>query len=431
LKSRVVFVLIILFVFSNSFAQSYNWKALSEPPEAGRYDDISFVTSRIGWAVNSSGYIYKTTNGGNTWTSQFYSAAYFRSVKFADSLNGWAGTLDSTKVLYQTTNGGTNWNLVTNIPTPKPKRICGLSVVNKNVIYGSGAYDGPAIVIKSTDGGKTWKSIDMSKYATDLIDCYFYSPDSGYVVGGTPNSVFPDSIGAVILFTSNGGQSWSTRYSGALKGEWGWKIDFPSPKIGYVSVENFNSANIIKTTDSGMSWFPLQLAGMEDLEGVGFINDSTGWACGRVDESFTTDGGLTWRPVDIGSQVNRFQFFGDSIGYAAGQYIYKYTKSKTVGILANKIAPKTFFLSQNYPNPFNPSTTIEYTLPKSERVVIRIYDALGRKLGTLVDEYETVGKHSVVWDSIHENKGVLSTGFYIYRIDAGDKSESKMMLLLK
>ena len=431
MKSKITFILIFLLVGIECVAQNYIWETLPEPPTAGRYDDISFVTSQIGWAVNSSGYIYKTTDGGNSWTSQFHSEVYFRSVKFADSLNGWAGTLDSSQVLYQTSNGGTDWELVTNIPDPKPKRICGLSVVNKNVVYGSGAYDGPAIIIKTTNGGMTWESIDISHYATNLIDCDFSTPDSGYVVGGAPNGIFPDSIRSIILFTGDGGQSWSTKYSGIEEGEWGWKINFPSPNVGYVSIENFYSASIIKKSNNNENWVRIPVNGMDDLEGIGFINDSTGWICSRYDERMTTNGGYNWQTVDIGSQINRFQFFGDSIGYAAGQNIYKYSKNNMTSVPKKNNFSKSFFLSQNYPNPFNPSTTIEYTLPKSGIVKIRIYDALGRELETLLNKFQTEGKHSVVWNSDNAKNSVLSSGFYIYRIDAGNEAESKMMLLLK
>jgi hypothetical protein len=88
--------------------------------------------------------------------------------------------------------------------------------------------------------------------------------------------------------------------------------------------------------------------------------------------------------------------------------------------------PAAFSLSQNYPNPFNPTTTIKYSLTKSAYVTIEIYDLLGRKVETLFDAQEQAGYHQIIW-----NGDRVSSGIYFYRIQAGDFSETKKMLLLK
>ena len=81
---------------------------------------------------------------------------------------------------------------------------------------------------------------------------------------------------------------------------------------------------------------------------------------------------------------------------------------------------------QNYPNPFNPSTMIEYTLAKESFVRLKIYDVLGREIKTLVDEKESVGKHTVQFDA-----SGLTSGIYFYRITAGGFSQSQKMILIK
>lgn len=81
---------------------------------------------------------------------------------------------------------------------------------------------------------------------------------------------------------------------------------------------------------------------------------------------------------------------------------------------------------QNYPNPFNPVTTITYTLPEQARVTVDIYNVLGQRVGRLVDESQSAGKHSVIW-----NGEPAPTGLYFYRIVAGDKIDHGKMLLLK
>ncbi len=85
-----------------------------------------------------------------------------------------------------------------------------------------------------------------------------------------------------------------------------------------------------------------------------------------------------------------------------------------------------YALEQNYPNPFNPATTISYQIPKDGQVTIKIFDALGRKVSTLVDEFKPSGQYTVKFDASH-----LSSGIYFYSIKSGDYTAVKKMALIK
>ena len=96
------------------------------------------------------------------------------------------------------------------------------------------------------------------------------------------------------------------------------------------------------------------------------------------------------------------------------------------------MTPKKFSLKQNYPNPFNPTTKIVYELPKNCNVTLEVYNVLGQKVITLVNNrLQLKGKHSVVWNAKDVNGNNLSTGIYFYRIKAGDFIQSKKMILIK
>lgn len=96
------------------------------------------------------------------------------------------------------------------------------------------------------------------------------------------------------------------------------------------------------------------------------------------------------------------------------------------GVNSASSKPAEFNLAQNYPNPFNPSTTISYNLPKSNNVLLIVYDVLGRVVKTLVNKEQSVGYHKV-----HFNASYLSNGIYYYRIKVGQFIETKKMILLK
>jgi hypothetical protein len=93
--------------------------------------------------------------------------------------------------------------------------------------------------------------------------------------------------------------------------------------------------------------------------------------------------------------------------------------------------PKEFAVSQNYPNPFNPSTVINYALPKTSLVSIKIYDVLGQEVKTLMNFERQAGNYSAQWNGDNNLGQHVSTGIYIYRVTAGQYVKSMKMILLK
>ena len=96
-----------------------------------------------------------------------------------------------------------------------------------------------------------------------------------------------------------------------------------------------------------------------------------------------------------------------------------------------EILPYKFELSQNYPNPFNPVTTISYSLPRRSEVSIDIFNILGQKIITLVNETKPAGDYQINWSGNDSNGQKVSTGIYFYRFQAGNYVETKKMILLK
>ncbi len=93
--------------------------------------------------------------------------------------------------------------------------------------------------------------------------------------------------------------------------------------------------------------------------------------------------------------------------------------------------PDNFDLSQNYPNPFNPSTTIEFQIPKRDRVSLSIYNTLGQKIRTLLNKELSVGSYRVEWDGKNEGGQEVASGVYLYKLESDLISVSKKMMLLK
>jgi len=108
-------------------------------------------------------------------------------------------------------------------------------------------------------------------------------------------------------------------------------------------------------------------------------------------------------------------------------FLFLYNQLYSVEVpIDHEVIPKSFTLHQNYPNPFNPITTLRYDLPQESDVTLTIYDITGRMVQTLVNELQQSGMKKVIW-----NASDVSSGVYIYRIQAGNFTQTRKMILLK
>ena len=113
---------------------------------------------------------------------------------------------------------------------------------------------------------------------------------------------------------------------------------------------------------------------------------------------------------------------------------YEYNYSIDRGVLsagAPAALPKKIVLSQAYPNPFNPATTISYRLLEANHVRVDIYDMVGNKVCTLVNQRQDAGTRSILWNSVNDRGQPVAAGVYLYTVQAGGDWISKKMVLLK
>ncbi len=93
--------------------------------------------------------------------------------------------------------------------------------------------------------------------------------------------------------------------------------------------------------------------------------------------------------------------------------------------------PNGFSLAQNYPNPFNPSTQINYAIPATGSVQLEIFNVLGARVRTLVNQTQAAGNYSVRWDGRSDRSTLAATGVYLYRLQIGNQVDMKRMLFIK
>jgi photosystem II stability/assembly factor-like uncharacterized protein len=431
------------------------WRKTNAPQASSRTDDIWFLNADTGWAVNSDGNILKTTDGGSSWSVQHSApGVYLRCVGFANANVGWVGTLTRTRRLFHTTDGGNSWSVVSPLPASAQVAVCGLSVVNERVVYASGSNrpTDPPRMMKTTDGGQTWTAWDMAAHASILIDTFFTDELHGWVVGGKADILNPttrDRIKPVVLQTSDGGVTWTNRLAGQAAtfpfGEWGWKIQFLTTNVGFISLENLSIGAILKTTDGGASWTRLPVNDAQhnaNLEGIGFIDEDRGWVGGWGSADFqkgfssaTTDSGKNWQDAnEIGRFLNRFRFFGHpvSVGYASGDTVYKYSAEPIspapIGLIAAGTGVRSL-LPHVYITAGDTLIQIPMEIPSgTKRLTLHIWDRFGKEIGCVLDEIRPkAGARMYLWDGQDSHGNAVPVGDYILRLAADDAINSSIL----
>ncbi len=121
-------------------------------------------------------------------------------------------------------------------------------------------------------------------------------------------------------------------------------------------------------------------------------------------------------------------------GNKVSAYLARWTKKDEADvkeIADTEALPCNYYLKQNHPNPFNPATIIEYNVPVKSHVKIDIFNILGMKIQTLVNETQTTGEYQIFWDGKDYKDNDVATGIYFYRLQAGNFIDTKKMILLK
>ena len=329
------------------------WFKLPTEPYKGKQDDIVFTDAQTGFYGNGAGKIFKTVDGGLHWTLVLdRPGTYVRALGFVDAQLGFAGNIGTdyfpgvtdTTPLYRTTDGGAHWTPVTGITGPEVKGLCAIDVLktgfinagyldHRTIVHAGGRVGGPAFLMRSLDGGATWKTIDMGPHLAAITDVKFFDEMNGIVVGGDDAAI--ERSHAVVVATRDGGQTWQRVYTSPRPFELAWKAAFPSRGVGYVTVQNYNPDKsvtrrvVAKSVDGGKTWQELALADDYAVRefGVGFADEKTGWVGTTTTGFETTDGGRTWRRVEMGRAVNKIRIVPDGdhyVGYAIGVDVYKF-----------------------------------------------------------------------------------------------------------
>jgi hypothetical protein len=283
-------------------------------------------------------------------------------------------------------------------------------------------------VIKSTDGGLNWFQLDFPN--TENLECI--------EVENYASNIFVGGSGFTAAKSTDGGATWEIISIGDQNLEAGTStfndIYFYNDFIGFVGGP---SGLVGRTTDGGISWTTLTIDGFVEINSFFFISPDSGIVVGSPGTArITTDSGKVWfEDPDVttflnGQTIKKLIPFSQHFGLAIGEGGFTLAVADDSTLLSPVEQEEkpliSYELYQNYPNPFNPSTMIRFNLPQSLFVTLKVYDVLGNKVATLIDEYKSAGSYEVEF-----NAGALSSGIYFYTLKAGSFTQTKKLVLLK
>ncbi|RMD91791.1 MAG: choice-of-anchor D domain-containing protein [Calditrichaeota bacterium] len=282
-------------------------------------------------------------------------------------------------------------------------------IVGSTTSSGAGQFD--VYLFKIDDNGNVqWEKT----YGGDIWDIGFsvqQTDDNGFVVAGYTTSFGAQARDFYLIKTDEmGNLQWSKVFGGEHNDEAG--VVRQTSDGGFLLAGftvNFFSANkeysdlyLVKTDAQGNVLWSKNFGG-EKSEGASdlLLDDEGGVIIIGTTNSYSKDNDIFWLKLNEMGNIT-------SVGSTPLE------------------PPKTFVLEQNFPNPFNPETRIRYHLPVKSHVKLQIINLKGQVVATLVDEAESPGVHSLVF-----NAGHLPSGIYFYRIITNKIAETKRMLLIK
>ena len=415
MKKILLFFAILSLTFTSTYAQHF-WQQLGKStPTMSHNEDLEMNSAGTLFYYPGGTIIYSSTDEGATWNPLAYGnfGGGIYCIKIVNNDRIVAGGYG---VINMSDDNGASWQPAANVTD---------FLGNPHIVYYLTQAYGDEVLAAvqdygiwvSANNGSSWGGAFNDQGGNDVFRMKI-NPDS---------TLYASYLGWVMRSTDFG-NSWET--STQTSSQTVTSFAFSKPNTVFVGTTDMG---VLKSNDKGKTWVPAN-TGIEHKV-VWFLTfDSSGTLWAGTDSSgvyYSTNEGISWVQQNDGlDDTLSVAVFSLPDGYiyavTSQGYIYRSSIKVTDVETQRTNVPNNFSLSQNYPNPFNPTTTIDYSIPKSSFVSIKVYDVLGREVTTLVNGEKNQGKYSMVFEG-----SKLTSGIYFYRMQAGNFIETKKFMVIK
>lgn len=298
-----------------------------------------------------------------------------------------------------------------------------LDISNDGKYIAHGGHEGtlrpeaPKLYVHTTEDGEIYRTFEEAEI---WIESVAFSADRDHIAYSEKNYIYIHSMNDGLLeneISETDGTVFDIAYS------------FDNKYLAYgggdsVYIHSVDDNLLLNTTLSEAN---------SSIRSINFSSDSKKLAYGTIDGYVYIHDTQDWDLVNTLTEAEGsitsidFSADGERLAYSSSDgKVYVHNKTLATSNKSVTDVPEKLRLSQNYPNPFNPATQISYKLPKQAHLSLKVYNVLGEHITTLVNEFQSPGRYEVTFDASH-----LSSGIYIYRLEAGEFVESTQMMLVK
>ncbi len=446
MKKIAIFFLLIFII---TYLSAQEWINVSPFTEEQRSIYGNFISEEEGWIYQWGVYIaqtiYHTDDGAQTWNPIYTledSLEYFISLQMVDSLHGWATKIwqnnhhPYNNIVYylRTSDGGYSWEDMTEY-MPDVNNAYPFYFINQDIGFFCGGCDSlslAALIYKTIDGGYNWyltetpTIYDPYHYLVNysVVKFFFLDENNGWAAC----SAFVDA--GLSLFSSNGGENWEVGIEPGPPNV--FDIHFVNPNYGgavgrnafysfvYITEDNFQTIlYFYEAWDLEMGQF---------AQAICFQNDSTIWVTGEPGIIYrSTDGGASFELFQqFDQELHTIQFF-DNTGYTG--YIFGRQNALLKFVDTNNITIEEEIQDISvtmYPNPLSNTLNVEYSITKSDKVEILLYNIKGQRVYQQFLGMQNSGTHTWSWTPKN-----LSSGIYFLQIKGNTFVVNKKVAILK
>lgn len=415
MRGVVIFLLILILIPGLSLTQDF-WQQ-TNGPYGGKIHSLgnNYFMGPI-FAGSDSG-VYSTDNYGDSWVKTALTDSMVTCILINSINQTFAGTADSG--LFISENNGVSWT-----QTDDRLKKCSVHSMVFNPIENTYLGTADSGIFRSPGSGLYWTQISTGQtiYGAGVVTalaCY----SSGHVYAGINVVHNQDTVGYV-YHSSFIGEAWPDT---VLLGSAVSSLAAAPTGLVYAGTRE---EGVFRSADYGKTWMPVN-TGLADIHIGPVIVNSIEHVFAATDSGIyrSTDYGNHWTSTGLkgvkvralAKNIADYIFAGSDDGT-----MYRTIQSTSRVEETNPEISSSFELKQNYPNPFNPATTIEFDIPSSGFVSLKVYNVAGQEVAVLINKVLAAGSHIIRWNAKN-----LSSGLYFYKLESREYQDIKKLVFMK